>query len=148
MRFRKFLEDQVGGVLEDQVGGGGTRPEDTRPTGSGRQQEMPGVQMSLGEEDIQGEVIDRSIQDDFVTITIQDGNGNEVNLKMSYRFWKKKGAPQIGARVHAVWAKDGGLQDLKVYHDAPTKPEADPTIFQQSPQSGSGIPSTGLSFGP
>jgi len=138
MRFRKFLE-RTAGYFE---------PEDTKPTGSGRQQEMPGVRMVVGQEDIRGSVIDKSIEGEEVFITIQDDNGNEADTKMSYRFWEKKGAPQIGAMVHAVWDKDGKLQDLKVYHDAPTKPEADPTTFQQSPQSGSGIPSTGLPFGP
>jgi len=103
--------------------------------------------MVMGEEDIRGSVIDKSIKGEEVFITIQDDNGNETDTKMSYHFWKKKGAPQIGAIVHAV-NKDGKLQDLKVYHNAPTKPEADPTAFRQSPQSGSGIPSTGLPFGP
>jgi len=127
MRFRKFLE----------ITAGYFEPEGTKPTGSGRQQEMPGVRMVLGQSDIQGVIRSKEVEGDTVTLSVEDPNGNSAEVNIPYDKFVSKDTepPKEGDIIHVVFDQDGSLSDYKLV-------QAKPDVFvrtwgHKSPTSGS-----------
>ena len=104
MRFREFLESTTGGWYDDK--------EDTRPTFTSRQQELPGTTMHLGQDEVQGEVISRQGS----LLQVQTHNGlKKVALPENY-LDREKEIPQVGDRIRAILNRDGTYEDCQIIH--------------------------------
>ena len=105
MRFRKFIEDTAG-YYDDK--------EDTRPTGSGRQQEMPGTSMVMGQKDVEAKVTGVEEKDDVIILTLDSDDVSHVSI--SRQRYEKDEAPKEGNIVKFVFDQDGSLTDYQIIH--------------------------------
>jgi len=114
MRFKKFFyeaEQLPGAFITD----------DPRPTGSGRQQEMPGSHLVMGDEHADGKIIAKEVKgkkdDERVILTISDVNADEIDLWMPYTDWSAKGeeAPKVGDTVGVDFRSDKSIKNIKPY---------------------------------
>jgi hypothetical protein len=107
MRFREFLETTTGGWWDDK--------EDTRPTFVTRQQNLPGLSMHLGQDEAEGEVIDKTSLNGNIVLRLRtDGKHKLVSIPKGQ--FDQEPEPDIGDRIRAAINRDGTCQDCQIIH--------------------------------
>lgn len=113
MKFKEFIkrEDTTAGWFDDK--------EDTRPTFTTRQQELPGLTMHLGQSEINGKLLDKFSKGDHIVFKIKsNGEIKPVSVDAeTHQKQKAKGiTPEINDKLRVIVNRDGSVQDYQVVH--------------------------------